>query len=84
MLSNRIFWINVKKCIYERVIEPTALYGAEAWDMRRCAERMTVDVLEMKCLRSLGVSRMDRIRNENVRRRTGIEMELASRVARRV
>ena len=38
-----------------------------------------MNVLEMKCLRSLvGVSRMDRIRNEEVRRRAGIEMELAS------
>ena len=35
---------------------------------------------EMKCLRSLvGVSRMDRVRNEEVRRRAGIEGELASR-----
>ena len=39
-----------------------------------------MNVLEMKCLRSLvGVSRMDRVRNEEVRRRAGIEMELASR-----
>ena len=38
----------------------------------------TVNVLEMKCLRSLvGVSRMDRVRNKEVRRRAGIERELA-------
>ena len=42
--------------------------------------RRKVNVLEMKCLRSLvGVLRMDRVRNEEVRRRAGIEMELASR-----
>ena len=47
----------------------------------RNAERRKVNVLEMKCLRSLaGVSRMDRVRNEEVRRRAGIERELASRV----
>ena len=46
----------------------------------RSAERRKVNILEMKCLRSLvGVSRMDRARNEEVRRRAGIEMELASR-----
>ena len=46
----------------------------------RSAERRKVNVLEMKCLRSLvGVSRMDRVRNEEVRRRAGIEKELASR-----
>ena len=67
------------KCLYEGEIVPTALYGAEAWGMRS-AERKKVNVLEMKCLRSLiGVSRMDRVRNEEVRRRAGIERELASR-----
>ena len=44
-----------------------------------------MNVLEMKCLRSLvGVSRMHRVRNEEVRRRAGIEMELASRADLRV
>ena len=51
----------------------------------RSAERRKVNVLEMKCLRSLvGVSRMNRVRNEEVRRRAGIERELASRVDQRV
>ena len=51
----------------EEVIVPTALYGAEAWGTIS-AERRKVNVLEMKCLRSLvGVSRMDRVRNEEVR-----------------
>ena len=51
----------------------------------RSAERRIVNVLEMKCLRSLvGVLRMDRVRNEEVRRRAGIETELASRADQRV
>ena len=51
------------------------LYGAEAWGMRS-SERKKVNVLEMKCLRSLvGVLRMDRVRNEEVRWRAGIENE---------
>ena len=42
-----------------------------------------VNVLEMKCLKSLvGVSRMDRVRN--VLSRAGIERELASRADQRV
>ena len=46
---------------------PTALYGAEAWGMRS-AERRKVNVLQMKCLRSLvGALRIDRVRNEEVR-----------------
>ena len=63
VLCNRGLGIKAKKCLYEGVIVPTALYGAEAWGMRS-AERRKVNVLEMKCLRSLvAVSRMDRIRN---------------------
>ena len=47
--------------------------------MRR-AERSKVNVLKIKCLRSLvGVSRMDRVGNEDLRMRAGIEMELVSR-----
>ena len=44
----------------------------------RSAERRKVNVLDVKCLRSLvGVSRMDRVRNEGCRR-VGIERELPS------
>ena len=51
----------------------------------RSAERRKVNVHEMKCLRSLvGVSRMNRVGNEEVRRRAGIERELASRADQRV
>ena len=68
-----------QEVLYEVVIVPTALYGAEVCGMRS-AERRKVNVLEMKCLRSLvGVSRMDRVRNDEVRRRAGIQRELASR-----
>ena len=51
----------------------------------RSAERRKVNVLEMKCLRSLvGVSRTGRVRNEEVLRRAGLENELASRADQRV
>ena len=44
------------------------------------AERRKVNVLEITCLRSLvGVSQMDRVRNEEVLRRDGRERELVSR-----
>ena len=43
--------IKAKKCLYEGVIVPAALYGADAWGMRS-VERRKVNVLEMKCLRS--------------------------------
>ena len=76
--------MKAKKCVYEGVILPTALYGAEAWG-RRSDERRKVNVLEMKFLRRLiVVSRMDRERNEEVRKRARIERELESRADQRV
>ena len=66
------------KCLYEGVIVPTALHRADAWGIRS-AERMKVNILEMKRLRSLvRVSRMDRAINEEVHRSAGIKRELAS------
>ena len=84
VLSKRGLVIKAKKCLYEGVIVPTTLCEAGACGTRN-AERRKVNVLEMKCLRSLvGVSRMDRVRNEEVRRRAGMERELASRTDQRV
>ena len=84
VLNNRGLGIKAKKYLYEGVIAPTALYGAVAWGMSS-AERRKVNVLEMKCLRSMvGVSRMDRVRNEEMRVRAVTERELARRADLRV
>ena len=48
VMSNRGLGIKANKCLYEGLIVPTALYGAEACGMRS-AERRKVNVLEMKC-----------------------------------
>ena len=65
------------------MIIPTVLYGAETWGLR-IAEKKKLNVLEMKCLRSMsGVTRLDRIRNEEVRRRTGVVKELSVRADQR-
>ena len=51
----------------------------------RSAERRNVNVIEMKCLRSLvGLSQIDGVRNEEERMRAGIERELAWKVDQRV
>ena len=47
-LGNKGLGIKAKKCLYEGVIVPTALYGAEARGMSS-AERRKVNVIEMKC-----------------------------------
>ena len=76
--------IKAKKCLYEGVIVPTALYGAEEWGIRSDKKR-NLNVLEMKCLRSLvGVSRIYKVKNEEVSRTAGIENGLASRADQKV
>ena len=61
------------------------MYQQRCTEQRRSAERIKVNVLLMKCLRSLvGVSRMDKVRNEGVCRRARKDMELASRADQRV
>ena len=51
----------------------------------RSSEKRKVNVLEINCLRSLvGVSRMYRVKNAEVRWRAGIERELARRADQRV
>ena len=76
--------MRVKKGLYESIIVPTVMYGGESWGLRKKEERR-LNVMEMNCLRNMcGVSRRDRVRNEEVRRRVGVESELAERVKGRV
>ena len=59
VLKNRGLGIKAMKCLYEGVIVLMALYESEAWGMRS-NERRKVNVLEMKCLRSLVEARIER------------------------
>ena len=58
---------------------PTALYAAETWGMK-ADDKKRLDVMEMRCLRSMcRVTRWDRLRNEEIRRRTGVLLERSKR-----
>ena len=64
VFSCRVMGMNVKRRLYEGVAVSTALYGAETWSMA-VAEKMILNVIEMRCLRSMcGVTLMDQVRNE--------------------
>ncbi len=57
-----------KRRLYDGIVVPTSLYGAETWNVRE-SERNKLDIFEMWCFRSMrGVTRMDRERKEEVRR----------------
>ena len=55
--------------MYERIVEPSLLYGSEVWGLN-VHERKRIEAVEMNCLRNIcGVRRTDRVRNEEIRRR---------------
>ncbi len=84
MLHNRALGMNAKRRLYEEVVVPTALYSVETRNVRE-SERHRLDVFEMRCLRSMvGVTRKDRVRNEEVRMRVGIVRKMSERVDQRV
>ncbi len=68
MLHNRALGMKAERRLYEGVVIPTALYGAETWNVRE-SERNRLDVFETRCLGSMvGITRMDRVKNMEVRR----------------
>ena len=61
--------VRAKRELYESLVLKTVMYGLEAWGLRVEVESK-LDVMEMRCLRSMcGVTRMDRLRYEVVRER---------------
>ena len=43
------FGVGVKIMMYERIVVPTVIYGAEAWCLKE-VEKRRLNVFEMKCL----------------------------------
>ena len=58
--------------VYKTVIRPVLLYGSETWAMQR-KEEGALERTEMRMLRwILGISLMERIESEDIRKRAGI------------
>lgn len=85
---NGIFWSKEigkhrKYNIYETLIKSSLLYGSETWRItennKRRLEAVEMDVFR----RSLGISRRQRIRNEDVRLQMGIEGSLITDIERK-
>ena len=56
---------------------PTLLYGSETWTLQK-RHRRKIQAMEMKYLRKIeGVTRLDRVPDEDIRRRLGVEAVLA-------
>ena len=63
--------MKTKAKVYETIIIPVFLYGAECWRLRKNDERKILST-EMGWLRRImGVSRLQRIRNDEIRKQMG-------------
>ncbi len=62
----RSLGMNAKIRLYEGVVAPIVLYGAETWNTG-AAKRRRFNVMDMRWLKSMsGVKHMDRVTNEEV------------------
>ena len=68
--------------MYERIVVPNVLYGAETWGLN-VREKRRLNVIKMKCLGSIETVR-DRIIEEKIRRRVGVQVDLSERMERYV
>ena len=68
VIYDRKIPLRLKAKIYETIIRPALTYGSECWAMKVTNKRK-IATTEMRMLRGiLGVSRRDRMRNEEIRR----------------
>ena len=68
---------DVKVCIYTTVLRPVLLYGSETWTLTTKL-KSKIQATEMRVLRLIyGVTRRDRIRNDNIRQALKVESVLA-------
>ena len=63
--------------VINTMVVSTLLYGSETWTLQK-RHRSKIQAMEMRYLRKVeGVTRLDRVSNEDIRRRLGIEAVLA-------
>ena len=64
--------VKLKVKIYQTVIKPTMLYGAECWAMRKKEEQL-LNKTEMRMLHWIqGISLKDRVRRDEIRKRLNV------------
>ena len=72
VLCDRRISVKIKGRVYKMVVRPAMMYGAETWPLKKRQEKK-LEAGEMKMLRWMcGMTRMDKIRNEKIRRTTKV------------
>ena len=75
--------LKLKVRLYKALILPIATYACETWTLKKSDEQLLL-VFEMRCLRAiLRVTRRDRIRNEVIRNRLGVESTIIDAIRSR-
>ena len=73
ILGHKEITMTTKTQIIKAVFTPTLLYQSENWTLTS-KERQMLTTTEMRCLRkAAGKTRMDKIRNEEIRRRVNMQ-----------
>ena len=63
--------------VINAMVVPALMYGSETWTLQK-RHRSRIQAMEMRYLRKIeGVTRLDRLSNEDIRRRLGAEAVLA-------
>ena len=84
-LLNSLLWstkikLKTKMTIYTTIVEPILTYGCECWQITEKGKKM-VDTVEMDFLRrSCNISKLQHVRNEDIRRETRRVLTTAERV----
>ena len=69
--SSKKIRLGTKIRLYKAIVVPTALYASETWRKPKAIARK-VDAFQQRCLRRiLGITYRDRVKNEEIMRRTG-------------
>ena len=87
-MLNSLLWSNkiklqTKLTIYTTIVDPILTYGCEWWQLSYKEKKM-IETVEMDFLRrACNISRMQQVRNEDIRRKTGYVFTTAGRIESR-
>ena len=69
--------------VFETLVLSVLLYNSETWTLK-VTQQNRLRTFEMACLRRIeGVTRRDRLRNEEIRTRLGLRMDIITRIQQR-